>query len=163
MISAEDEASTNGVEATTKERDQLHGVQDALNYAAVAPEATAFLVGKDGKRIALPEPLFQIIRHAAGMLVRGERITLAPVTKELSTQEAADLLGVSRPHLIKLLDAGAIPFTKTGRNRRVRFGDVNRYRNNRDKERRDRLRNLIISSEELGLYDIEEFDLTSTR
>ncbi len=97
------------------------------------------------------------------MLVRGERIALAPVTKELSTQEVGDLLGVSRPHLVKLLDAGDIPFTKTGRNRCVRFGDVNGYRTRRDHERRDRLRSFIESSEELEFYDIEEFGLTSTR
>jgi excisionase family DNA binding protein len=123
----------------------------------------AFLVGPDGKSIPLPDPLFRILRHAASMLIRGERITLAPVTKELSTQEAADLLGVSRPYLIKLLDVGSIPYKKVGRHRRVCFGDVNEYRKKRDDERRERLRDLVRKSEEMGLYDIEEFDLAPTR
>lgn len=158
-----DDAPTRGIEATKEERGALEHLQRALSEAALAPKATAALVGSDGKGIPLPEPLFKILRYAAGMLVRGERITLAPVTKDISTQEAADLLGVSRPHLIKLLDTGEIPFTKNGRNRRVRFGDVNGYRKKRDAERRERLRDLIRQSEELGLYDMEEFDLAPTR
>jgi excisionase family DNA binding protein len=163
MIELLEETPTSGVEATIEERGMLQRIQQALSQAALAPKATAALVGPDGKSIPLPEPLFQILRYAAGMLLRGERITLASVTKDLSTQEAADLLGVSRPHLIKLLDNGEIPFTKTGRNRRVRFGDINDFRKQRDTERRERLRHLIRQTEELGLYDMEEFDLASTR
>ncbi len=163
MIELLEETPASGVEATTEERGLLQDVQKMLSQAALAPKATAALVGPDGRSIPLPEPLFQILRYAAGMLVRGERITLAPVTNDLSTQEAADLLGVSRPHLIKLLDSGEIPFTKTGRNRRVRFGDVNTFRRKRDAERRERLRDLIRQTEELGLYDMEEFDLAPTR
>ncbi len=157
------EAPRNGVEATTEERGLLHDVQQALSHAALAHAAAPALIGPEGKSVPLPEPLFQILRYAAEMLMRGERITLAPVTKNLSSQEAADLLGVSRPYLIKLLDSGEIPYTRTGRNRRVRFGDVNSYRNRRDAERRERLRNLIRRTEEFGLYDLEEFGLTPTR
>jgi excisionase family DNA binding protein len=163
MIELLEESPANGVEATAEERGLLQHVQRVLSQVALVPKTTAALVGPDGKSIPLPEPLFRILRQAAGMLVRGERITLAPVTKDLSTQEAADLLGISRPYLIKLLDSGEIPYTKTGRNRRVRFGDVNNYRGKRDAERRERLRNLIRQTEELGLYDMEEFDLSPTR
>jgi excisionase family DNA binding protein len=138
----------------------------ALNEVRAALDSrtpVSFLIGTDGPRLAVPEPLLRIVKLAAAMLARGERIMLAPVHQELSTQEAADQLNVSRPHLIKLLDSGAIPFTKTGRNRRVRFGDVVRYLEQRNRERRDRLRNMIRTSEELGLYDMEEFELESTR
>lgn len=163
MIELLAEAPADGIEATTEERGALLRVQQLLSQAALAPSGRAALVGADGKSIPLPPPLFQILRYAVGMLVRGERITLSPVSKDVSTQEAADLLGVSRPYLIKLLDSGEIPYTKTGRNRRVRFGDVNNYRRRRDDERRERLRNLIRQTEELGLYDMEEFGLAPTR
>jgi excisionase family DNA binding protein len=152
------------VEVTTdQEKEAVHSVQVALSETAVGSEAPAYLVGPDNTRIAIPEPLFRILRQAANLLSRGERITLAPVHKELSTQEAADLLNVSRPHLIKLLDNGTIQHDKTGRNRRVKFGDVVRYMKQRDEERRQRLRNLIRSSEEMGLYDDEELIAKPTR
>jgi len=152
------------VEATTdQEKKALQHVQEALSHAAVRPEAAAFLIGPREERIALPEPLFRILRQAAAMLSHGHRVTLAPVDKELSTQEAADLLNVSRPHLVKLLNEGLIQFTKTGRNRRVMFGDVVRYMYQRNAERRERLHALIRESEKDGLYDMEEFALDETR
>jgi excisionase family DNA binding protein len=55
-----------------------------------------------------------------------------PVHRELTTQEAADLLNVSRPHLIKLLESKALPYHKTGKHRRVRFSDLMRYKTERD-------------------------------
>jgi excisionase family DNA binding protein len=150
-------------EATEQDRRALDAVKAALGHVAVSSAPGPFLVGPDGDPIHLPEPLFRILRQAAAMLARGERITLAPVHQEMSTQEAADQLNVSRPHLIKLLDSGDIPFTKTGRNRRVLFGDVVKYMDARNRERRDRLRELIRKSEELGAYDVEEFGLEQTR
>jgi excisionase family DNA binding protein len=150
-------------QATEQDKEALDAVKVALGHAAVTDTPVAFLAGVDGQRIALPEPLFRILRQAAAMLARGERITLAPVHQEMSTQEAADQLNVSRPHLIKLLDNGVIPFTKTGRNRRVLFGDVVKYMDQRNRERREHLRELIRRSEDLGLYDMEEFELESTR
>jgi excisionase family DNA binding protein len=150
-------------EATEQDKRALDEVKAALGHAAVTDAPGPFLVGPDGHHIHIPEPLFRILRQAAAMLARGERITLAPVHQEMSTQEAADQLNVSRPHLIKLLDSGAIPFTKTGRNRRVLFGDVVKFMEERNRERRNRLRDLIRKSEELGVYDVEEFGLEPTR
>jgi excisionase family DNA binding protein len=157
------EMRADSVEATDQEKQALHTVQEVLSLAAVRPEAPAYLVGPNDVRIPLPEPLFRILRQAAGMLSRGQRITLGPVDKEMSTQEAADMLNMSRPHLVKLLDAGEIPFTKTGRNRRVMFGAVVQYMNKRKQERREHLREMIRRSEELGVYDMEEFAMDSGR
>lgn len=152
------------VEATTdQEKQAVHDVQAALSETAIRADASAFLVGPDGAPLALPEPLFRILRQAAAMLSRGERITLAPVDQQMSTQEAADMLNVSRPHLVKLLEDGVIAHDKTGRNRRVRFGDVVKYLQQRDQERRHRLRALIRKSEEMGLYDDEELVAGPTR
>jgi excisionase family DNA binding protein len=73
------------------------------------------------------------------------------------------MLRVSRPHLVKLLDDGVIAHTKAGRHRRVMFGDVVKYMNERNAERRERLNKLIRDTEDAGLYDLEEFDLMPTR
>ena len=76
-----------------------------------------------------------------------------PVHMELTTQEAADLLNVSRQYLVRLLEDGAMPFTKTGTHRRIRFGDLMAYKRARDATRRQGLKRLTRLSEELGLYD----------
>jgi excisionase family DNA binding protein len=160
MLAIRDESV---VATTDQEKQAAHQVQVVLSETAIRAEAPAFLVGPDDTHIPLPEPLFRILRQAAAMLSRGARITLAPVDQQMSTQEAADLLNVSRPHLVKLLDAGVINYDRTGRNRRVKFGDVVAYMQQRDKERRQRLNALIRKSEEMGLYDGDELTSEPTR
>ncbi|MCA1598272.1 MAG: helix-turn-helix domain-containing protein [Chloroflexi bacterium] len=86
-------------------------------------------------------------------MAQGAAIGLVPLHKELTTQQAADLLNVSRPFLIKLLDEGTIPYTRPGKHRRVRFSDVMSYKHCRDTERRAFLNRLIALGEDLGDYD----------
>src|SRR5436190_21220774 len=103
------------------------------------------LVGANGEGIELPEPIFRLLRQIVPHLKQGHALSLVPVHQELSTQQAADLLNVSRPFLIGLLERGEIPFVKTGKHRRVRFADLMRYKRQRDANRRralDRLTEL---------------------
>jgi len=74
-----------------------------------------------------------------------------PIETQLSTQQAADLLGVSRPHLVKLVDSGEIPHTKVGRHRRVLLNDVLSYQNRQRARRGDALDKLAELSEGLPL------------
>lgn len=82
-------------------------------------------------------------------IARGQAMTLVPHGKELTTQQAADLLHVSRPHLVKLLDEDTIPHYKVGTHRRVRIEDALAYRQARASVRRDKLDELTRLSEEL--------------
>jgi 3,4-dihydroxy 2-butanone 4-phosphate synthase / GTP cyclohydrolase II len=78
---------------------------------------------------ALPAPAFDLLLEMLGQMARGKSVAITSVEAELTTQEAAEVLGVSRPHLVKLLEAGALPFRMVGKHRRVRRDDVTAYRN----------------------------------
>lgn len=113
------------------------------------------LVGPDGKSTAIPESVFYVLERITEVLARGDAITVVPVGKEVTTQQAADLLNISRQYLVRLLDAKRIPYRKTGKHRRLRIEDVISYKTKRDKDRRAGLRELSQLTEELGGYEAE--------
>ncbi|MGE0713443.1 MAG: excisionase family DNA-binding protein [Planctomycetota bacterium] len=110
------------------------------------------MLGPGGERIEIPESVFFVLERVAEVLAAGDSITVVPVGKELTTQQAANLLNVSRQYLVRLLDQGAIPFRRTGKHRRLRIEDVLTYRERRDRERAAALDELTELSEEAGGY-----------
>lgn len=100
------------------------------------------LVGPKGESTPLPESVFYVLERVAEVMARGDSITVVPVGREMTTQQAADLLNVSRQYLVRLLDEGRIPFRKTGKHRRLRIEDVLLFKETRDKDRRAGLREL---------------------
>jgi excisionase family DNA binding protein len=111
------------------------------------------LVGPDGAVIPLPEPVFCLLARVAEVLAGGDAVTIVSVGKELTTQQAADLLNVSRQYLVRLVDEGRIPYTRTGKHRRLRIEDVLEFKEKRDHERQATLAELTQLSEELDGYD----------
>lgn len=93
----------------------------------------------DGQSFPLTPELRAVLTHAVHALADGQAVTLEPQRVVLSTQEAADLLGVSRPTLVKLLKAGTIPYTQPGRHRRVQLADLLAYQEQVRHERRTTL------------------------
>ena len=79
-------------------------------------------------------------------------MSIVPVYEELTTQEAADILNVSRQYLVELLDTQTIPHTKVGNHRRIRFADLMNYKNERDAKRQTGLSRMTKKSQQLGLY-----------
>ena len=109
----------------------------------------------------LPEELRALMTTVVTAMRRGQAITIAPLGQRLTTQEAADLLGVSRPTLIKLLEEGKIPYETPSRHRRIRLSDLLAYQAvRREEQRRVAVRDLTQDAQELGLYDAspEEFE-----
>ncbi len=111
------------------------------------------LTGLKGKSVKVPASVALLLVRMATVMARGEAVSVVPVAKELTTQQAADLLNVSRQYMVRLLDEGRIPGSRTGRHRRVRLGDVLAFKEKRDLERRAALDKLAALSQEYGGYD----------
>lgn len=99
---------------------------------------------------AIAVPLIQRVMEA---LAAGHGVTIIPRHAELTTMEAADILNVSRPYLIKLLDSNEIPFHKVGRHRRIRLDNLMNYKERIDRDREAILDQMVREAEDLGLYD----------
>lgn len=114
---------------------------------------TPRLVGPNGATTELPTEIYELLVTVIGHLRAGDGVSIVPVHAELTTVEAAEILGVSRPHLIKQLESGVIAYRKVGSHRRIRFADVLAYRDRQDAKSREALDELTRQAEELGLYD----------
>ena len=128
----------------------------ARGLAGVAAPARARLVGPDGTEIDVPEELYGVLRDVVDTLSQGLAITIAPHNPMLTTQEAADLLNISRPTLVRLLTDGEIAYTMRGRHRRVLLRDVLDYRERTRRERRQTLDEMAAAGEDAGLYEATE-------
>lgn len=140
--------------------DELARVYDFLQaHEAVGrgkPARQYFLSGAEpGDQVEIPSGVYRVLRQVVEAMREGLAVTIAPQTQTLTTQQAADLLGVSRPTLVKLLDADRIPYERVGTHRRVLLRDLLEYRNKRREEQY-----AALAATSLDLDD--EQDLAST-
>ena len=105
----------------------------------------------DGREMTIPQSATRLLFHLLTEMAHGNAVTLIPIHAEMTTQEAADFLNVSRPFLIGLLDANVLPYRKVGTHRRIRFQDVKGYRDRIDAERERTLDELAAQAQELGM------------
>jgi excisionase family DNA binding protein len=140
------------VAAPLDQRPQALALVRALETVASARKrksAKCHLVGPDGNPIAIPDAILLVLARVAEVMARGDAISIVPVAKEMTTQQAAALLNVSRQYLVRLLDENRIPFRMTGKHRRLQLEDVLAFKEQRDKDRRAGLRDLSQTTQAL--------------
>jgi excisionase family DNA binding protein len=143
---------SGGPGLTVKDARLAAEAADILSASRDASGVLTLTLLKEGGevRLTLPAQVSDLVMAVLGHAAHGDMVALAPLHAELTTQEAADLLNVSRPHLTGLLEQGAIPFHKVGAHRRVRMADVMAYKAARDERRASALERLQQLGQELG-------------
>ncbi|MFD0555433.1 excisionase family DNA binding protein [Stackebrandtia endophytica] len=128
-------------------------IRDYLASHPEAPEVVEIEMEHGEPTLVLPRQAVVMFAQILTHLAEGEGVSVIPSHAELTTQQAAHMLNVSRPFLIGLLDSGEIPHRKVGRHRRVKFTDLQAYLRRDDAKRREVADELSALSQELGLYE----------
>ncbi|MCI0569411.1 MAG: helix-turn-helix domain-containing protein [Myxococcaceae bacterium] len=140
---------------TPQAAEQAQTALRALSSVARKRSARAIRVqpegGAEGVSVSVPREAFELFLEVLGQMANGNAVRIVPVHAELTTQQAADLLNVSRPFLIGLLDEGKLPFRLVGSHRRLRFADVMTFKEADDERRRDALDALTAEAQKHGL------------
>jgi excisionase family DNA binding protein len=109
------------------------------------------VLDEDGVAVELPASAVVMLQRILEEMARGNTVTVLPVQAELTTQESADLLNISRPSLIQLLDDGRIEYRRVGTHRRIRFASLLKFKRRADADRRAALAELAAYDQELGI------------
>ncbi|GEL69276.1 helix-turn-helix domain-containing protein [Myxococcus virescens] len=145
-------AATEGTLGQVQQLAKL--ITETLHGTGTQPRFT--LLGPNHEALPLPKDVLTLLQQLLAVLASGDAVSIVPVQKELTTQQAANLLNVSRQYLVQLLDEGKIPFHRTGTHRRVNTQDVLEYRARRKAERRAQLAEMIQDTQLARGYP--EFD-----
>lgn len=105
------------------------------------------------EKITIPYKALKLLKEILKSMSEGKPISIVPVATEVTTQKAAEILGCSRPHLVKLLEEGKINFTKVGKHRRILLEDVLKYKHEMKSEQKKHIIDMMNFDEEIGLYD----------
>jgi excisionase family DNA binding protein len=133
-------------------RRSLPALEESLKSLS-KKDTTEIEIEETAQKIIVPTMALQLLSRILKDLGEGRPVQIVPIAAEMTTQAAAELLGCSRPHVVKLLEQGRIPFTKIGKHRRVRYEDVMKYRKAMKEAQRQLLKDMMRDDEESGLYD----------
>jgi excisionase family DNA binding protein len=154
MNSTLDRNRLDPAEFNPRDQESLERLNDLLAGARSNPS----LYVSSEEQIELPAPLFKLLKRVAHSLKEGKAIILIPETESLTTQAAAEFLGVSRPYLIQLLNENKITYHRVGTHRRIYLKDVHQFMRERDKARHDALDKLNDAVEKAGFYEGAKLD-----
>lgn len=141
-------AAPKAISLPSSEHGQVQALERLLQGGGVPA-----LLSPAGERIELPGSVFQVLKEAVGFMSHGQTITLVPDNQAVTTQQAADMLGMSRPTLVKLLESGIVAYHRVGNQRRLILRDVREFAKKRDQKRLAALDRLSRDAFEAGLYE----------
>lgn len=113
----------------------------------------AALVGPDDQRHEIPDSVYRLLLSVLKIMQEGKAVSIVPQMQELTTQRAANLLGVSRQFFVRLLDDQKLPFHRIGTHRRVYLKDVLEFRKRRDQQRKESIKRIAKEEVARGTYD----------
>lgn len=142
----DDEAVRQAADSLAELQAFLRGNPDSSSLVELRSDP-----GDDRTQLVLPQLALRLLADVLAEIANGNAVTVAPVHGELTTQQAADLINVSRPYLIKLLDERQVPYRRVGNRRKVRLDDLLAYQRRDDERRRHVLDELTREAESLGL------------
>ena len=108
-------------------------------------------VSEDSVPISIPSDAIAYLEQILEHMAKGRQVEIIPGSRLMTTQQAADFLNVSRPHVVKLMETGILPFTKVGKHRRIEFKDLHTYHNVQKKIARKALQKLADTAQELDM------------
>lgn len=127
--------------------------QAAKVYRMLIQSGTACLVAPDNSKLELPPSVYKILVQVVENMQEGKPIAVVPFMEEMSTQAAADMLGVSRQFLVRELEAKKIPFHRAGSHRRIYLKDILEYKQHRQINRASSIDRMAKTAEAAGIYD----------
>jgi len=137
--------------------DQVTAIESYNALAATLEELKSKVpeieIEETKEKIKVPIEALNLLAKILKAMSQGKPISIVPVVTEMTTQAAAEFLGCSRPHVVKLLESGEIAFTKVGRHRRVKFEDLTKYQSKAKEKQKAKLIELMKADEKSGLYD----------
>jgi len=128
---------------------------DALiaTLAGLKTKSPEIEIEETGERLKVPLKALKLLADILKATSQGKMISVVPIATEMTTQAAAEMLGCSRPHLVKLLEEGKIPFTKVGKHRRIKYEEVQNYKQKLKEKQKEEIIKMMKADEELGMYD----------
>lgn len=110
-------------------------------------------IAETGRKIRIPVSVLRLLVQILKEISQGNPVTVVPEATEITTQAASEVLGCSRPHVVRLLEEGKIPYTKVGKHRRIRYDDLMSFKKKMKVSQKKKLQDLMKLDEESGLYD----------
>ncbi len=132
-------------------QENLDAVEKIVQKHDAAQKPIEIEITGEKTHIKIPPTAFRFLNMVLQLMAKGKAITIIPTDTEISTQQAAEMLNVSRPHIVKLLEKEELPYHKVGTHRRIKLKDLEEYREKMDKKRRKLLEELAKQAQELDM------------